>query len=116
MGAPWMDETRRHRHAVARIYEPDTRLTSSEVGDSPPRWRGGQSSSNPTCRARLTAIDREEASSLRYTACACVFTVLADTWRRSAISRKEKWLGRNRRTLSSAVVSDDGSAKRCRAN
>src|SRR5947209_20246943 len=61
--------------------------------------------------ACATASDREAAPNFRYTACACVLTVLADTPNWAAISRNERWLGRKRRILNSAIVREEGPAK-----
>ena len=56
-------------------------------------------------RARSTALARESQSSLRYTLCMWVLTVLNDTCNASAISRAESWVGRYVRTSSSRVLS-----------
>ena len=60
----------------------------------------------PRAEALATASVLDPAPSLPYTAWACVFTVLVDTCSRSPISRKERWLGRNRKIRSSAIVSE----------
>src|ERR671911_70923 len=64
-------------------------------------------STSPSSSARSIASLRLDASSFRYAEIACVFTVLRETKRRSAISRNVRWVVSRGRSRSSAAVSDE---------
>jgi hypothetical protein len=60
----------------------------------PARADDAQASRSPIRRPLATACALDDASSLRYTACACVLTVFFDTCRARAMSHIERCVGR----------------------
>ena len=91
-----------HPRSAGASRCPTSRSSAPPRSTAAPMLQGGArspaaayiGSSSPTSRARPTASERHETSSLRYTAFACDLTVFGRDVVRSAISRNERCVGR----------------------